>query len=178
MTSSSFVLDLDAERREVRYPHGIAVKFHGEQFIFPAEIPADALDPLLSDDLDLVGFFSELIQGSGGGTVSEITDLLFRRPRLPRQFYTAVKDVYRILLDEQQYTDFLAKRPSIPDYVRLTAGLAKVYGVELGKLFTPDSSSETDSGTSSPTSPASTTASTPEESGSAPDSPDSSASAA
>ncbi|WP_329317382.1 hypothetical protein OG723_44195 (plasmid) [Streptomyces sp. NBC_01278] len=172
----SYVIDLDAERREVRYPDGIPVKFGGEQFIFPAEIPAEALDPLLSDDLDLVGFFGDLVTSSGGGTVSEITEMLFRRPSLPRQFYAAVKDVYRVLLDEQ-YADFLAKRPSIPDYVRLTTGLAKVYGVELGKLFTSDSSSETVSGTSSPTSPGST-GSTPVESGVAPESLDSSASGA
>ncbi|MFI8265265.1 hypothetical protein [Streptomyces sp. NPDC085665] len=171
----SYVIDLDAERREVRYPDGIPVKFGGEQFIFPAEIPAEALDPLLSDNLDLVGFFGDLVTSSGGGTVSEITEMLFRRPRLPRQFYAAVKDVYRILLDEEQYADFLAKRPSIPDYVRLTTGLAKVYGVELGKLFASDSSSETASGTSSPTSPSST-GSTPEESGAGPESLDSSAS--
>ncbi|OEJ21117.1 hypothetical protein [Streptomyces subrutilus] len=172
---SSFVIDLDAERREVRYPNGIPVKIGGEQFIFPAEVPAEALDPLLSDDLDLVGFFGDLVTSTGGGTVSEITVMLFRRPKLPRQFYAAVKDVYRVLLGEEQYKDFLAQRPSIPDYVRLTTALAKVYGVELGKLFASDSSSETDSETSSPTSPASTTASTPEESGAVPESPASSA---
>ncbi|MEV7512083.1 hypothetical protein AB0O57_29415 [Streptomyces sp. NPDC091201] len=176
---SSYAIDLTAERREIRFPHGIAVRFdEHHDFFFPAEIPAEALDPLLSDELDLVGFFGDLVASSGGGTITEITEMLFRRPRLPRQFYAAVKDVYRILLDEQQYEDFLALKPSIPDYVRLTTALARVYGVELGKLFTSDSSSETDSATSNPTSPASTTGSTPEESGVAPENPASSGSGA
>ncbi|MFD0353008.1 hypothetical protein ACFVHW_04550 [Streptomyces sp. NPDC127110] len=172
-----YVIDLDADRREVQYPHGIAVHFNKEQFLFPAEVPADALDPLLSDELDLVGFLGDLVRSSGGGSVTEIIDLLFRRPRLPLQFYAAVKELYRILLGEDQYAVFLKLRPSIGDYVRLTTALARVYGVDLGKLFASGSSSETGSETSSPTSPGST-GSTPAESGAGLESPASSASAA
>jgi hypothetical protein len=171
----SYVIDLDAERREVQYPHGIPVKFAGEQFIFPAELPADALDPLLSDELDLVGLLGDVINSADGEAgISDIITALFRRPRLPRAFLAAVRDTYAILLGEQ-YAQFAEARPSLGDFVRLTVGLAKVYGVELGKLFRSADSSENDGATSSPTSPA-TTGSTPDASGSAPDSPASSVS--
>lgn len=171
----SYVIDLDAERREVQYPDGIPVKFAGDQFIFPAELPAEALDPILSDELDLVGLLGEVIDSAEGDAgVKEVVNALFRRPSLPRKFLAAIRETYAILLGEQ-YATFLENRPSIGDYVRLTTGLTRVYGVELGKFFRSDGSSESDSPTSNPTSPA-TTGSTPDASGSAPDSPDSSAS--
>ncbi|WP_330335709.1 hypothetical protein OHS33_38675 (plasmid) [Streptomyces sp. NBC_00536] len=173
----SFVIDLDAERREVQHPHGITVLLKGQQFLFPAEVPADALDPLLSDELDLVGLLSDIV-GTKGATVSgEVIELLFKRPKLPRQFLTAVKDIYRILLGDEGFADFVVVRPSIGDYVRLTKALITVYGVDLGNLFGSGDSSESDGETSSPTS-AGSTDSTPGASGSGQDSPDSSASAA
>ncbi|MGW2550126.1 hypothetical protein [Streptomyces sp. NPDC001635] len=164
----SFVIDLDAERREVQYPNGIPVRFGGEQFMFPAELPADALDPILSEDLDLVGLLGEVLESSEGEAgIKEIVNALFRRPSLPLKFLEAVRQTYAILLSDQT-EDFLKQRPSIGDYVRLTIGLTKVYGVELGKLFRSDDSSANDSQTSNPTSPASTE-STPDASGSAQD---------
>ncbi|WP_406730751.1 hypothetical protein [Streptomyces sp. NBC_01794] len=169
----SFVIDLDAERREVQYPDGIPVKFGGEQFIFPAELPAEALDPILSDELDLVGLLGDVLESSDGDAgVTEVVTALFRRPSLPRKFLAAIRDTYAILLGDQ-YEEFLKQRPFIGDYVRLTTALTRVYGVELGKLFRSAGSSESDSQTSSPTSPA-TTESTPEGSGFVPDNPDSS----
>ncbi|GBQ03927.1 hypothetical protein SSP531S_54060 [Streptomyces spongiicola] len=169
----SFVIDLDAERREVQYPDGIPVKLGGEQFIFPAELPAEALDPILSDELDLVGLLGEVLESADGDTgIAQVVNALFRRPSLPRKFLAAVRETYSILLGDQ-HSDFLRQRPSIGDYVRLTTGLTRVYGVELGKLFRPADSSETDSETSSPTSPDSTE-STPAASGFVPDNPDSS----
>lgn len=172
----SFVIDLDAERREVQYPDGIPVKFGGEQFIFPAELPAEALDPVLSDDLDLVGLLGEVIESADGDAgVGEVVAALFRRPSLPRKFLAAIRETYAILLGDQ-YEEFLKQRPSIGDYVRLTTGLIRVYGVELGKLFRSADSSASDSPTSSPTSPDSTV-STPDVSGFVPDNPDSSDSA-
>ncbi|PNG22425.1 hypothetical protein [Streptomyces cahuitamycinicus] len=169
----SYVIDLDAERREVQHPDGIPVKFRGEQFIFPAELPAAALDPILSDELDLVGLLGDVINSSDGDAgIKEVVNALFRRPSLPRKFLEAIRATYGILL-EGQNEDFLERKPSVPDYVRLTTGLARVYGVDLGKLFRSADSSETDGATSSPTSPASTE-STPDASGSAPDNPNSS----
>ncbi|MFD9394138.1 hypothetical protein ACFWBB_26400 [Streptomyces sp. NPDC060000] len=173
---TSFAIDLDAERREVQYPDGIPVKFGGEQFIFPAELPAEALDPILSDDLGLVELLGEVIESSDGDAgIGEVVTALFRRPTLPRKFLAAIRETYGILLGDQ-HEGFVKKRPSIGDYVRLTTGLVRVYGVELGKLFRSADSSASDSQTSSPTSPASTE-STPDVSGFVPDNPDSSESA-
>ncbi|MGA5411559.1 hypothetical protein ACPCSC_30430 [Streptomyces lavendulocolor] len=170
----TFAIDLDAERREVQFPHGIPVKLNGEQFMFPPEIPADCLDPLFSDELDLMGVLRDIVNAESGTTTSgEIIELIFRRPQLPGRFYQAIKDIYKELLGEEPYVEFKAARPSIPDYVRLTKALVAVYGVDLGKLFRSDSSSASDSATSSPTSPA-TTDSMPEASGSGQDSPGSS----
>jgi hypothetical protein len=171
----SFVIDLDAERREVQYPDGIPVQLGGEQFIFPAELPAEALDPILSDELDLVGLLGDVIDSAEGDAgIAEVIAALFRRPSLPRKFLATIRETYAILLGDQ-HVDFVRQRPSIGDYVRLTTGLTKVYGVDLGKLFRSADSSANASATSSPTSPASTD-STPDASGSAPDSPASSAS--
>ncbi|MBK3639452.1 hypothetical protein [Streptomyces sp. MBT33] len=172
----SFVIDLDAERREVQYPDGIPVKFGGEQFIFPAELPAEALDPILSDELDLVGLLGDVIDSAEGDAgITEVVTALFRRPSLPRKFLAAIRETYAILLRDQ-HEDFLKQRPYIGDYVRLTTALTRVYGVELGKLFRSADSSVNDSETSKPTSPDST-GSTPDASGSDQDSPDSSESA-
>jgi hypothetical protein len=175
-TNSTFHIDLDAERREVQHPHGITVKLRGEQFLFPAEVPADALDPLLSEDLDLVGLLGEVVDSSGEFSTAEVIDLFFRRSSLPREFLAAVKDIYRILLGEEAFEAFTTVRPSIGDYVRLTKALTQVYGVDLGKLFGLGGSSATDGETSKPTSP-DTTSSMPDESGSGQDSPGSSDSA-
>ncbi|NEA53597.1 hypothetical protein G3I60_05350 [Streptomyces sp. SID13666] len=173
----SAFIDLDAARRESRFPDGIPVRFGGRDFIFPAELPADALDPLLSDDLDLVGLLRDLVTSPGSTVTGEVFDLLLKRPNLPRAFLDAVKDVYLSLLGPEQFEQFIAARPWVTDYIRLSKALSSVYGVTLGKLFGLSGSSESDGETSNPTSPASTD-STPEGSGDAPDSPDSSASAA
>lgn len=173
----SFVIDLDAERREVQYPHGIPVLLRGEQFLFPAEIPADCLDPLFSTELDLMGVLADIVNAEDGSTTTgELVEVIFRRPKLPAAFYGALKDIYRALLGEANFDEFTAVRPSVGDYVRLTKALVSVYGVDLGKLFKSDGSSESDGQTSSPTSTA-TTSSTPEASGAALDKTDSSASA-
>ncbi|MFJ4342696.1 hypothetical protein [Streptomyces sp. NPDC088915] len=171
----SYAINLDARRREVQYPHGIPVIFREEQYLFPAELPADALDPLLSDDLDLVGLLTDLMRTDSGSATGEIIELLFKRPRLPRQFLAAVRETYAILLGED-YKRFAGARPSVPDYVWLSTALIRVYGVDLGKLFGSAGSSAPDGTTSSPTS-SGTTDSTPAASGSDPDSPASSDSA-
>jgi hypothetical protein len=173
---SKNLIDLDAARREVTYPDGIPVRLFDETWTFPAELPADALDPLFSEELDLVGILGDLMETSGATAIGETVELLFKRPRLPMQFKRAIQDSYRVLLGDDVFDDFASNKPSINDYVRLTKALIAAYGVDLGKLFGSDDSSENDGETSKPTSDASTS-STPEASGSAPDSPDSSDSA-
>ncbi|WP_435059871.1 hypothetical protein [Streptomyces sp. bgisy060] len=170
----SFVIDLDdAARREVKYPHGIPVLLRGEQFLYPAELPAKALDPLLTDELDLVGLLRDVFNASENPTAATIIELLFKRSRLPRQFVEAIYEVHRTLLSEEEYARFEALGPSVAAYVRVTVGLVKVYGLDLGKCFGLVSSSKSGGETSKPTSPASTD-STPAESGVSPQSPASS----
>lgn len=167
----SFVIDLDdAERREVQHPHGIPVLYRKKQFIYPAELPAKTLDPLLSDELDLVGLLRDVVEASENPTASVVIDLIFKRPHLPRRFVDAIYEVHRILLGEEEYDRFEALGPSLPAYVRLTMGLIKVYGVDLGKSFGLGDSSESDGETSSPTS-ADSTESMPAESGDSQESP-------
>ncbi|MCX4677605.1 hypothetical protein OG413_20245 [Streptomyces sp. NBC_01433] len=185
-STATYVIDLDAGRREATHPDGIPVLFNKDLLVFPAELPADALDPLLADELGLVALLGEVIDAADGDAgLSDVMNALFRRPQLPRKFMAAVKESYAILLDAEYddahrlqdgpFKDFLAAKPSLGDYVRLTMGLTRVYGVELGKLFRSDDSSENNSATSNPTS-AGSTDSTPDASGSAPGSKDSSAS--
>ncbi|MGG2460121.1 hypothetical protein ACO0M4_09925 [Streptomyces sp. RGM 3693] len=163
----TYALDLDAQRREVQYPDGIPVRLRGEQFLFPAELPAKALDPLLSDDLDLLGLLRDVLEATENPTTATIVELIFKRPHLPRRFINAVYAIHRLLLGDDEYERLEALNPSFPDYVRLTTGLARVYGVDLGKLLGLGSSSENGGETSSSTS-AGTTDSTPEASGVSP----------
>ncbi|MGW0033084.1 hypothetical protein ACWDXD_25115 [Streptomyces sp. NPDC003314] len=178
MSSSSYVIDAVAARREANRPANLPVHWTEDlDLYFPAELPLDALDPLLSDDLDLFGLIGEIVQAAAGDAgelnVTDVVKAVFRRPRLPKKFLEAVRETYALLLDEDQYKAFLATRPGIGDYVFLTTALAKAYGVNLGKLWAQAASSKNGGETSSPTSPA-TTASTPEVSGFVPDNPDSS----
>jgi hypothetical protein len=166
-----------AERREVQFPDGITVHLNNHAFRFPAELPAAALDPLLSDKLDLLGLLADLARSQSGGTTWDMVEMLFKRPALPKNFLDAVYATYENLLGAEEYERFESVQPSVADYFRLTKALSRLYGVQLGKLFGLGSSSESDSETSSPTS-ADTTVSTPEESGSSHPSQDSSASVA
>ncbi|MEU5181155.1 hypothetical protein AB0G49_13995 [Streptomyces longwoodensis] len=176
-TDSTYAIDISADRREVQYPNGIAVKVRDDwDLLFPAEVPADALDPLLSEELNLMGLIGEAINSSGELGTSDVIDLLFRHAHLPRQFLAAVRAIYRELLGEEAFAEFTAKKPSIPEYVRLTKALVGVYSVDLGKLFGLGGSSASGGQTSKPTSPG-TTSSTPAASGSGQDSPASSDSA-
>ncbi|MER7937944.1 MULTISPECIES: hypothetical protein [unclassified Streptomyces] len=176
-TDSTYAIDISADRREVQYPHGIAVKVRRDwDVLFPAELPADALDPLLSEDLNLMGLIGELVDSNGDISTGEVVELVFRHVHLPRKLVAAVKSIYAELLGAEEFEDFSAHKPSIGEYVRLTKALSQVYAVDLGKLFGLGSSSSSAGETSSPTSPASTS-STPAASGSGQDSLDSSDSA-
>ncbi|WP_370419014.1 hypothetical protein AB8O64_11205 [Streptomyces sp. QH1-20] len=170
------IIDLDAARREVQHPDGIHVLFDKHRFVFPAELPATALDTLLSEELDLVGLLGDLAVTTSNSVAGEAIELLTKRPRFPKQFWKGIQDLYAVLLGPEQHKAFTDCRPSLGDYVRLTKALAREYGVSMGKLFGLSGFSESSGETSNPTSPDST-ASTPVASGSAPDSPTSSASA-
>ncbi|MFI6142331.1 hypothetical protein ACIBCC_29590 [Streptomyces griseus] len=171
----SYAIDISAARREVQFPSGIYTKISDDIAVtFPAELPLEALDPILSEKLDLVGLIGDIVQADGvdGLDVSKVLAAIFRRPTLLPKFLAAVRESFEVLLGDN-HPEFLEAKPSSGDYVRLTIALSKVYGVELGKLLGLDISVGSDSPTSSPTSPA-TTGSTPAASGSAPGTPTSS----
>ncbi|MFE2723898.1 hypothetical protein [Kitasatospora sp. NPDC059327] len=174
---SDILIDLDAPKREVAYPDGIPVLLGGETFTFPAELPLDALKPLLANNLDLMGIAAQVINDEKNDNIAGgVIDLLINRPHLPRTFLGAIDEVYLQLLGAEQFVRFHDKKPSIPDYVRLTKALIKAYGVNLGKLF-GSPTSPTDGGTTSSSTSPTTTSETPATSGGIPETPPTSESA-
>lgn len=169
MTSAPLI-DLDAARRETQYPDGIPVVLGGERFVLPAELPVEALDPLLSEEMDLAGVLQQVLADKPDGADEEsigelVINVLVNRPNLPIQLVQAIKDVFAALFGPEQYERFLAQRPSVPDYLRLAKHLLPLLGVSLGEALGSPDSSESAGETSKPTSP-STAASTPGKSGS------------
>lgn len=166
------LIDLDAAKREARYPDGIPVALGGQTFTLPAELPVATFDPLLSDELDLVGVVSKVLadEASTKSVIDQVIDVLTDRPDLPTAVLAAIHGCFRILFGPEQYETFAAQRPSVQDYVRLVKALVSLYGVNLGEAFASAGSSESDGQTPKPTSQ-STTDSTPEVSGDSQDSP-------
>lgn len=167
------LIDLDAEaaRREITNPDGLPVRFRGEEYLIPAELPVDVFDPFLEPGFDLAGLIREAIAeakepGIAGekGIDEVVIDLVFNRPDLPVKIINAVYSAYEILFGPEQYARFRQARPSLPDYMALTRGLFRVYGTSVGEAFASVDSSETSGLTQKPTLPAST-GSTPEPSG-------------
>ncbi len=166
------LLDLDAARREVAHPEGIRVRFGGEDYLLPSELPLDVFDPFLSDDLDLVAVIRDFstmgdAKAADGKAKSEDEEnegwaaALFAHPNLPRQFIHATHAALEALFGPEDYVRFRANRPSLGDYGRLIQGLVKLYSVSLGEAFASLTSADGDGQTSNPTSPAPTPESTP-----------------
>lgn len=166
------LIDLDAAKREARYPDGIPVTLGGETFTLPAELPVSTFDPLLSDKLDLVGVVSKVLadEASTKSVIDQVLDVLTARPDLPTAVLAAIHDCFRQLFGAEQYETFAAQRPSVQDYFRLVKALVPLYGVSLGEAFASAGSSESDGQTQKQTSP-STTESTPEVSGDSQETP-------
>lgn len=163
------MIDLDAAKRESQYPDGINVRHGATDFVLPAELPADVLDPILLLDLPaLLKKVLDTAEGKDAGDEDDlgqiVLDVLFDRPDLPADLLNAVRSVFAALFGPDQYPVFLSNRPSIPDYVRLIRGLLPLYGVSLGEALGSADSSESGGATSNPTS-SSTTDSTPAPSG-------------
>lgn len=176
-TAPDVLLDLDAARRESKYPDGFPLRKGGTTFVLPAELPLEVFDPLLSEELDLVGILKAALEEKGGDADESlgevIVDVLMSRPTLPRQVIAAIQDCLRVLFDAEtpgNFDAFAATRPSVNDYLRLVKGLLPLYGVSLGEAFGSPASSESDGATLKQTSP-STADSTPEVSGDAPEKP-------
>lgn len=161
-------LDLDAARRESAYPDGIPLTYQGQLFVLPAELPADVIDPWLSDDLDLAGLVKKVLADDAGndsdGALDIVLSVLEARPQVLSQVIGAVKESLALLFGADDYARFVATRPSLPAYGRLIRGLLTLYGVSLGEAFASPSSSTSAGLTQKQTSSTSTT-STPDTSG-------------
>lgn len=170
MSDTFKLFDLDAARREIAYPDGIKVPFKGEEFILPAELPADVFDPFLSEDFGLTTILAAIYAEDGEESlVDRILGVLFERPTLPATTINAVYEAIGNVFGEEQWPRFRALRPSIKDYVRLVRGLLDLYGTSLGEAFASAGSSENAGSTSKPTSPTTTPDSTPALSGADPE---------
>jgi hypothetical protein len=164
VTSNEIDLDFLAGRREATEPDGIPVKFRGQTFLLPAELPVDVLDPLLDDEHGVFDMFRDVLQARSvaGGLV----DALIAPGNLLR-VRGAVEAVFERLFGVDEYAQFKNLRPSFADYMRIVEGLRRLYGVSLGEAYESLTSSAAGGATPNPTS-ADSTGSTPEPSGDAP----------
>lgn len=159
-------LDLDAAaaRRESSFPGGIPIKLGGETFTLPAELPAEALDPLLDLDVDMASIVASAARVQATGDTDEAKDVggqilieaLLSNPNLPVDVIRGVYASLAVLFGEEQWALWLTKKPSIPTYAVLLRGLWRAYGVSLGEAFASAAPSASDGETSSPTSKGST----------------------
>jgi hypothetical protein len=159
-------LDLDAAaaRRESAFPEGIPVKFGGNTFILPAELPAEALDPLLDLDIDMASIIASAARIQATATEEQqrqagtqvMIDALLANPNLPVDAIRALRSALAVLFGEEQWIKFNESRPSVPDIVRLVRGLWRAYGTSLGEAFGWGGPSESDGETSKQTSNGST----------------------
>lgn len=141
--------DMDAARREEECPDGIRLTYRGAEFILPAELPIDIFDALLSDELDLTGIFTELLNSEEEDVMPAVLKMLIDRPTLPKAMLDAIHACFRSLFGEEDYPRFRGLRPSIKDVVRLARGLFERYGTSLGEAFASRDSSESAGATSS-----------------------------
>lgn len=164
------LLDLDAAsaaRREGGVKP-LGLRFKGDTFTLPAELPLDVFEPLVGLDLDLALLLRQVMDVADATSDAEqrkastslIVDLLVNRPTLPKEVVEAIGDMARRLFDSAEHPDqwaaFMAKRPTKDDLAGLAKGLFKKYGVSLGEA----SGSTESSGDAGPTSSATSSAST------------------
>lgn len=157
------VHDLDAGRREAA-DEPIAVVLNRREWVLPPQLPASVLDPLIDGELDdLLALFIEVYGDGKPETdldVNKVLAVIGRNPRLLSATLRALRRAFEQLLGEEQWQQWLAMRPSLPDYFRLGRAAFAEYGVGLGEALGLSSSSETDGRTSKQTSQATPRAST------------------
>lgn len=160
-------IDLQAATRELAYPDGIPVTLpNGQVITAPAEFPLDVLDPLLSEDLDLIGVVKLVVDreprvGEDGETVEDdiatiVVDVLMERPAILAQVKRAIGQCFAALFSEEDYARFVAARLGVRTLAALVKGLLSEYGVGLGEALGSPASSESSGEPSSPTSDGST----------------------
>lgn len=176
------MIDLDARSGEAAATPK-EFRLGGETFTLPPELPGDVIAPFLAPDLGLVELLADAIVNSDDD--ADLGELVLsqvaKRPALPTGLLSAASEALKVLIGEEQYPTFVAKRPTVPQYMALARGLFSEYGMSLGDFFGSPSSSETgdEQTPSKQTSPSDAPAPTPtsEASGETPATPDSSASA-
>lgn len=150
-----------AARREGADPNGVPVVFDRKDYLLPAELPATVLDPLIEGDLDLVGLIKVAYDASRDQRRTEesrdrmesmVWEALAAHPDLPVSVVRAIRDSLALLFGPEQWAQFQASGPSLPDMGALIVGLVREYGVGLGEALRSASSSATGGTTSSPTS--------------------------
>ena len=157
-------LDLDAARRESAFPDGIPITFGQKTFTLPVELPLDVIDTLVSDEFGLINLIKSLVANGEKNIGKAVVDTFLSGVNIPKQVLDSVYELLAVLFGRDQWEEFRAQRPSLPDLGRLGGYLIEHYGVSLGEAFASLTSSVPGGATSKPTSPA-TTGSTPEPSG-------------
>jgi hypothetical protein len=176
------VLDLDAAREararaRAEQTGPVELRFGGEVIAeLPPELPVDVLEPLMNVDLDLAALAREALGAMNSSdadaqrkAVELFVDLIVANPKLPQDLIDAVREMGRLLLTEDGYARFVAKRPSLQDVAALVKGLAERYA-SLGESLR-SSTPAADGTTSKPILPATTTDSTSEPSGDSQEAP-------
>lgn len=159
------VIDLNAAaaKREAKFPEGFKVPYGSEEFILPAELPMECLDPFFNMDIDLASILAQAVQLQFSGDEDQAAkgqeamwQVLLASPNLPKEVWQAIRVSLVVLFGEEQWDRFIAQRPSVSTYVALIIGVVKMYGAALGEAFGSATPSETGGQTSSETSPSST----------------------
>lgn len=168
------MINLDSARhaRAVKREGGrqdVIVRYGDRDFRLPPELPASVLDLLLDGDLDLAALLRAAIgvwTDAGAETAdreqagSLVIEALMSQPGLPVEVLRAVRAAMATLFGPDQWADFNALEPSLPDLTALLSGLWAEYGVSLGEAWQSSAPSESGGTTPRPTYNG-TTASTP-----------------
>jgi hypothetical protein len=165
MTAENFI-DLDEQRNARREGRGedVQVKFNGNVYSLPAELPSEVFDPLLDMKEDLAGIVravATVAAKANAQTVEVVMRVLTEHPTLPVQVIDILRGSLITLFGLEQWERFQASRPSINDIFALFMGLSRMYGVGLGEASGSSASSESDGANSQPTT-SSSTESTPD----------------
>jgi hypothetical protein len=168
--------DREAERAKAAQREGAAttvpVIWCGREIaVLDAELPLEALSPLLLIDAEITLLLRQAMSMTGGkvdaDTTGLVIDLLTTSPDLPAKVLDVARQMAVAVLGEDGLGAFLAGRPSAQDAAALAKGLFAHFGISLGEASGSGGSPETAGPTSKATSDGITT-STPVEPGDVP----------
>lgn len=145
----------------------------GKTYDLPGELPLDVFGPFISLDISTVLAdiaFAINDDKTDERLASVVIDALFEHPDLPLELVKAAGEAAKLLLGEEAYAAFWAKRPGLKVVRGFWKELANAYSVSLLDFFASSDSSEAIGEPSKPTSSGSTDE-TPELSGDVPEIP-------